>query len=225
MTRPYNMFLTHLVEKYPDYAEVAANCSGYKILDNSLIECGSAMSLERVLDAAALIGADEIILPDVFQKGPETLEAVTKAIEHLKNVGKIGKYKLMAVAQGRNVLEWIECFRKLSAMPEITCIGIPKVCAKMHEWGRPYFEEAWKDTNKEIHLLGLWYGWEELDRYKYPEKIRGIDTCHNAWLATRDLPISGIRPDGFTMDLDTEYLGIDELEAFEEMCEVVECFK
>ena len=63
-----HMYLTHMVEKYPIYAATAEVAPGYKILDNSLIELGGSVSLERVIDAATHIGADEIILPDVFQK-------------------------------------------------------------------------------------------------------------------------------------------------------------
>ena len=69
-----HMFLTHMVEKYPAYASVAQSAPGYKILDNSLIELGGSVSIQRVINAADLIEADEIILPDVFQNGPEPLK-------------------------------------------------------------------------------------------------------------------------------------------------------
>ena len=80
-----HMFLTHLVESSPEYRKAAIEAPGYKILDNSLIELGGAVDLKRILEAAEVIHADEIILPDVFQKGPETLEVVAQSIEYLKN--------------------------------------------------------------------------------------------------------------------------------------------
>ena len=53
--QPMAMFLTHLVENSPEYAKFARNYTGYKILDNSLIELGQAVSIERVLNAAKII--------------------------------------------------------------------------------------------------------------------------------------------------------------------------
>ena len=47
--QPMAMFLTHLVENSPEYAKFARNYTGYKILDNSLIELGEAVDIERVL--------------------------------------------------------------------------------------------------------------------------------------------------------------------------------
>ena len=54
-TQDMHMFLTHLVEKYPFYAEFAKKVKGYKILDNSLIELGGAVDMKRILDAAEKI--------------------------------------------------------------------------------------------------------------------------------------------------------------------------
>ena len=79
-----HMFLTHMVEKYPAYTEAARNAPGYKILDNSLIELGGAVDLERVVKAAEYIGADEIILPDVFlQDGRENHNLVHSVVCNL----------------------------------------------------------------------------------------------------------------------------------------------
>ena len=96
-----HMFLTHMVEKYPAYTEAARNAPGYKILDNSLIELGGAVDLERVVKAAEYIGADEIILPDVFQDGSATIVAVQLAIEELNRMypNRSWPFKLQAVAQ------------------------------------------------------------------------------------------------------------------------------
>ena len=196
-----HMALTHLVEKDTNYATFMDNSSTYKILDNSLIELGGAVSLERVLRAAKRIDAHEIILPDVFLNGSETLREVYRAIDNLKTLGMLGKYNLMAVCQGKDAKEFQETFEKLNDIPEINVIGIPKVCAKLHPAGRPYFEGLWLYGSKEIHLLGLWYGWEELWRYKDPMRIRSVDSCMSAFQAKYNLPWYTTRPDGFTLDL------------------------
>lgn len=200
-----HMFLTHLVESNSTYRKAAFEAPGYKILDNSLIELGGAVDLERVLKAAEVIHADEIILPDVFQKGPETLEVVFQSIDYLKNAYPYGcPYKVMAVAQGREEKEWYECYRELLGMPEVDVIGIPKILAKMHPCGRPHFVTELCDLRaKPHHLLGLWYSFLEFSAYPQEvlDKIRSCDTCHLSYLAKHGLNIMDVRPDGFTVDL------------------------
>lgn len=203
-----HMFLTHMVERYAPYRRVAQECSGYKILDNSLIELGGAVEIERVLDAAANIGADEIILPDVFQNGPETLKAVEKAIEKMWEIWPTGDwpYKLMAVAQGKDEEEWIQCYRKLLLKSEVDVIGIPKVLAKMVPGGRPYMVNTHCNLEaKPHHLLGVWYSFTELKEYKRPGDIRSVDSVLMSFMAKYGLDVhEGVRPDGFTIDLEAD---------------------
>lgn len=208
----YHMFLTHLVERYPFYAQVARDVSGYKILDNSLIELGDAADLSRVLKAAETIGADEIILPDVFQNGPETLCAVKNSINKLYRLYRRGAhtfpFKLMAVAQGKDVKEWKECYDELLSMPEIHVIGIPKVCTKMHPQGRPYFVNNLCNLKaKPHHLLGLWYSFAELTEYHDKDSIRSCDTLLASYMAYHG---TNIRADGFTLNLETDTVSPDK---------------
>ena len=204
-----HMFLTHLVEKYPFYAKFAKEVKGYKILDNSLIELGGAVDIQRVLDAAEKIGADEIILPDVFQKGPETIDAVNKALSELNDryTNRSWPYKLMAVAQGRDEEEWYECYHELLNNPDIDVIGIPKVLAKAHPQGRPHFVNELCDLQrKPHHLLGLWYSMTEFNEYKHIDWIRSCDTVLLGYMAKHGLSAAGTRPDGHTVDLEMDVI-------------------
>lgn len=206
-TQDMHMYLTHMVEKYPIYAATAKVAQGYKILDNSLIELGGAVDLERVLAAAEKIGADEIILPDVFQKGPETVEAVRAAIKYMQDKwpNRDWPYKLMAVAQGRDEKEWYECYQELMKMPDVDVIGVPKVLAKMHPGGRPHFvNELCNLGCKPHHLLGLWYSMTELQEYRNLGLIRSCDTVLLGYMAKHGKPITGVRPDGYTVDLEND---------------------
>ena len=175
-----NMFLTHLVFKDKAYRDMAENHKGYKILDNSLIELNGALSMKDVLDAAELIGADEVVLPDVFMDGEATIESTTKALEEYSE--ELKQYKTMAVVHGKTVDEWLRTFLYFSEREDIDVLGIPKV---MHR----QFTENWKPgrpsllgkvinlTDKEIHLLGLWNDFNELYYYGDDlEKIRSMDT-------------------------------------------------
>lgn len=203
-TQSMHMFLTHLVEEYPFYAKFARKVDGYKILDNSLIELGGSVDLQRVLDAAAHIDADEIILPDVFQNGPATINAVKASLEELLTIYPDGKfpYKLMGVAQGKDEKEWYECYQFLLNNPYIDVIGVPKVLAKMHPQGRPHFVNELCDLKrKPHHLLGLWYSITELNEYKNIDDIRSCDTVLLGYMAKHHLETTGVRPDGHTVDL------------------------
>ena len=204
-----HMFLTHLVEKYPQYAQMARQVKGYKILDNSLIELGGAVDIKRILQAAEIIGADEVILPDMFQDYRGTISAVERALITIDQIYQ-GKwpFKLMAVAQGANFHEWRACYNELFRNEKIDVIGIPKVCAKMLPGGRPEVIKR-SECNleeKPHHLLGLWYSAAELLEYKHPETIRSCDTVLASFLAKHDLHYMGIRPDGFTVDLENDVL-------------------
>ena len=202
-----HMFLTHMVEKYPAYTEAARNAPGYKILDNSLIELGGAVDLERVVKAAEYIGADEIILPDVFQDGPATTKAVQSAIDELNKMypNRSWPFKLQAVAQGKDEKEWYECYQELLNIPDVDVIGVPKVLAKMHPGGRPHFvNELCNLRAKPHHLLGMWYSMSELLEYKYPEQIRSCDTVLLGYLFKHNLNFWGVRPDGYTLNLEKD---------------------
>ncbi len=208
-TQDMHMFLTHLVEKYPHYAKFARNVSGYKILDNSLIELGGAVDLQRVLNAADRIDADEIILPDVFQDGPATIKAVKDAIQELLTIYPDGKfpYEIMAVAQGKDAMEWYECYQFLLDNPYVSVVGIPKVLAKIHPLGRPYFVNELCDLQaKPHHLLGLWYSMTEFNEYNNIDEIRSCDTVLLGYMAKHGLSRAGTRPDGFTVDLEMDVI-------------------
>ena len=213
-TQDMHMYLTHMVEKYPQYANTARDAQGYKILDNSLIELGGAVDLERVLNAAKVINADEIILPDVFQDGPATVKAVRESLQYLtdKWPNRDWPFKLMAVAQGATIEEWYTCYLELLAMPDVDVIGIPKVLAKMHPQGRPYFVNVLCDLRqKPHHLLGLWYSVSEFTDYRDLNLIRSCDTVLLGFMAKYGMSIYGVRPDGFTVDLENDVIDYTQI--------------
>ena len=204
-----HMFLTHLVEKYPFYAKFAKEVPGYKILDNSLIELGGSVNMPRILEAAEQIGADEIVLPDVFQSGPATIDAVYNALSELMDLypNRAWPYKLMAVAQGKDEEEWYRCYQQLLDNPDIDVIGIPKILAKMHPQGRPHFVNELCDLKrKPHHLLGLWYSVMEFNEYKHIDDIRSCDTVLTGYMAKHGLSLEGTRPDGYTVDLENDVI-------------------
>lgn len=179
----YAMLLAHLKDYYPK----AHNKNCYVIMDNSLIELGGAVDVETVYNAAKQCGADEFILPDVFQDAKATITTVMESIEWLRCNNHLGEMRLMAVCQGATIDDFIRCFRTLEQIPEIHCIGIPKVAATLMPGGRPALEHLWEGSPKAIHLLGCWTNLSEFTRYQRPALIRSCDTCIPALLSTHDI--------------------------------------
>lgn len=179
----YAMLLAHLKDYYPERRN--KNC--YVIMDNSLIELGGAVGVETVYNAAKQCGADEFILPDVFQDADATIKEVTKSLGWLYTNDHIHEMKLMAVCQGATIYDFIRCFRTLEQIPEIHCIGIPKVAATLMPRGRPALEYLWQGSPKAIHLLGCWTNLVEFTQYERPSLIRSCDTCIPALLSTKGI--------------------------------------
>jgi hypothetical protein len=216
-----HMFLTHLVEKYPMYRNVAQSVKGYKILDNSLIELGDAVDVSRVCDAAERIEAHEIILPDAFQDRDKTLARVDKALNDIiKRYGYKRPFKLMAVAQGKDMAEWVDCYENLLAIEEVDVIGVPKVLAKTAPGGRPQIvNEVCQLKDKPHHLLGLWYSVSEIVEYEHPEDIRSLDTVLMSYLTKNHIRHTmGVRPDGFTVDLERDVINQEDLRQHTLIC-------
>lgn len=190
----YAMMLTHLASNYK-----SDNNRCYRILDNSLIELGKAVTLQLLLDAAEETNAHEIILPDEFRDGPVTLGRVKNTIGQLKRKKAIGQYRLMAVCHGATLAEFEKTFHALEAIPEVHCIGIPKVASTLSQYGRPGLEYIWQGSCKNIHLLGCATSLSELREYTDPAAIRSCDTCipfilardgcNNAWANRPDRSI------------------------------------
>ena len=201
-----NMFLTHLVEEDEAYRNMAINYNGYKILDNSLIELDGAMSMKDVLTAADIIGADEVVLPDVFKNGSETIKTTLEALGEYKE--ELKNYKTMAVVHGETIDEWVRTFLIFSARPDIDVLGIPKVMQEQFKsHGIPgrarILNKVISLTDKEIHLLGLWENFDELVHYQHHlTKIRSMDTSLPSLLEINHKTIFDGRSDCETQKID-----------------------
>lgn len=199
----FAMLLAHLKDYYPK----CYNNRCYRIMDNSLIELKGAVTIEEVVKAARQCNVDEIILPDVFRNGFATVKTVEKSIKWLKD-RNVRDFKLMAVCQGATISEFEKCFYELEKIPEIHCIGIPKVSTTLNVRGRPYFEYLWTDSPKTIHLLGCWETLAELLEYRYPQRIRSVDTCIPA-LLSKTTDIAWVKRPNETIDLINDKINVD----------------
>ncbi len=155
----YGMALAHLVKDESPYTKFYAQKASegaYIILDNGVIETGKPLTIERLLFCAEMIGAQEIILPDVFLDCDATLDSTHYALEIARQ--KRPDLKLMGVPQGKTIEEWVSCALLMLEF-DIDTIGIPKVLTSIG--GRDARLEVLMTLGNllrglDIHLLGCW---------------------------------------------------------------------
>ena len=198
--RKIQMALTHKVldREDPNYAAYYKNVdeSSYVILDNSLWELGASLDVGDLFYACELIEPDELIIPDVFRDGKETIRSYEKfwdnSIQAFRD--RFPNLKFNVVVQGSDLTEWLECYDYMAAQPSIDTLSIPKVLDKdLGIGGRISILDLLTSTEristKNYHLLGLWDNPIELltiaDRHPW---IRSADSALPVHAA-----LSGIR--------------------------------
>ena len=183
--RDCHLVLAHRVLQDKEYAHFYRLQKGYKILDNSLMENGhTALPLAQVLEAAKLINADEVVIPDAFRDARGTLELAARNFEWLRQTDQMHLYKWAVVAHGQTPAEWKACYSELvtnTSWP-VSVVHIPKVmdelwpggrCGLLH-WLERTFQYA---MYKEHHLLGIWTNPLEILQVSGLTWIRSCDTA------------------------------------------------
>ena len=187
------LYLTHKILEHPEKFSFLANdkinnVDSYKILDNSACELGEGMSFDKVLQAAQIIGADEVVLPDL----PRSSKSLCNTLKYLADVPQDIPYKLAAVVQGGTEQEVLDCATQILALKRINTIMIPKwYCSLNSSNGLGRHALTYKiidlmrkyNEPKLIHWLGLDTGMRELIT-PLAQVVRSVDTGYLAALAT-----------------------------------------
>lgn len=113
---------------------------GTVILDNSVIELGTAVDLDEIATAAEACRANVIVLPDVLENGDATVDSITDAYgewaSRFDDVLGIDNYLFMIVPQGKTIEQFTECARVLYDFMEEyeqrIMWGIPRNLVKLH---------------------------------------------------------------------------------------------
>lgn len=132
------------------------------IMDNSLIELGEAVPMEKVLEAANIVGAQFLVFSDRLKDLVWTLEATKvdlAAYKHIADVQQqLGSYrtlpKPMAVVQGSNMVEINYCIYSYKEMG-FEAVAIPRVLTEVAGSRVPIIYRAVELGFKYIHLLGF----------------------------------------------------------------------
>lgn len=210
------MALAHRVLLDRDYANFFKHIrnKGYIILDNSLMEQDHvAMSLDKFIMAAERISPQEIVLPDVFKQGPETVRSTEQALTQLPLWAR--RYvQLGAVVHGRDLPEMVECYTRFAQNPDINIIYLPKVMESQLPSGRlgfmTFITLQGLIVPKPHHLLGIWNNIQEILPLSSWTAVRSCDTAlpfqaglQNVHLFSSTGP-KPRRPDKFFAAVETE---------------------
>lgn len=123
-----HMALAHLVYEYPKYAQFYREMSDrgdFVLLDNGVAE-GKELPWPVVCNAAIMVGAKEVVLPDVIGSCNFTHDATAAALEqnvtwHLRKKG----VTLMGVPHGCDEEEWVKSMTLLLSLG-VDTIGLSK---------------------------------------------------------------------------------------------------
>jgi hypothetical protein len=194
-----HLVLAHKVledEKYCEFYRKMRARGDHIIMDNAAFELGSAIPMDKLLKAAEMVNAQEVVLPDVYLNGKATLRRVKEAIRDLYKRDLIGKYILQAVPHGDSIRGYKKCFNIISSMKEIKVIGLSfggiyNACKE--EWGyrsdvhcTQYRAELLEKEielrkDKEYHALGILDNPIEIKSLAYLGFIRSNDTSSPIW--------------------------------------------
>lgn len=175
----YELYLAHQILANPKQFEFLSQEKGcaYKILDNSAYELGKGLELNKLLEAADIIDANEIVLPDIFKSD----DSLSYSLQYLIEIPTDFKRKVAVVAQGSNFDNLVANLLKIKQFKRIDTIMLPK-------WSSGHRMELMNvliDTDKKIHWLGMGDNLAETIG-PYTDKIRSIDTGYFTALASTD---------------------------------------
>ena len=178
----YFMALAPLVLESKEYAhffQMRSEEGKFVLLDNGAHE-SSSLDILAVHAAAHVIGATEIILPDVIGDTAATLEATYRGMKHFRTMDLLDGHKLMMVPQGADLTEWTTCFHMMMQLRPDS-IGVPKMLT--HRSGINARLTAVTRVSMYmqgnaigLHLLGVWTSVEELYLFKNNTYVRGVDS-------------------------------------------------
>ena len=202
------------------YAQRRAVFNDYLILDNGAHEHDGPVSMSELIERGRLIGAQEIVLPDVQRHGKKTVAAVKEALDwisvHQEEYETDYHPHFMIVPQGRSMTEWKECKWKLKGMVRDTIrmepvIGIAKHHEDLIDGGilRLVADcQSWHSTSP-LHLLGWPRNLSSVNvvARMYPD-VRSVDTARPFTFAKFGLDVNADLPNPGSMRFprrDVEY--------------------
>lgn len=174
----------------------------YVILDNNVYEDGKAASVDEILTKAKLVGAHEVIAPDVLHNREANYKSITSFLSTLSSKEK-GTYKVMGVVQAKqnNPSDWVKAYKDLCKTPidvvGLSCLGVPYsfarfcrtdcVAATRRAAISLLLKYEFFDYEKEHHCLGLGRLASELSWLDKTGIIRSCDSASPYYLGKMNI--------------------------------------
>lgn len=201
----FDFLLTHLIledQRYRDfYVKQRKTTTRESILDCSIFELGTALSSEKVMEAAEIVNPHVIISPDVLHDAPATLSNLGKFLaDHMTTLEK-NKWTVAAVLHGKTLEEIKRVHDMYCNMKIISHICIPydnilddltevkgELANAINRLRVTSFLESKNlvNTSKKYHLLGLSYPFE-VHMQKKHSWITSVDTSAPLVAAMQDI--------------------------------------
>lgn len=179
--------LSQFVLDNKEYAKYYRDTNKYTIIDNMCAEIGESIDVDKVLQAARVVRANEVWISDKLYDKRKTLVLMNKFLRALK---PYDNFKLVGIPQGRNFKQWLECYKIMLEDERINIIGLSKYsCPEAFEGhaGTKIIGKArpvavkWLGENKllkkPIHLCGADnFIIEEIKALRKYRIVRSIDS-------------------------------------------------
>lgn len=147
------------------------------IMDNSLIELGKPLPVDQVCEAAELVNATCVVLPDILGMRLGTLERSYKAYDDLLNLK--APYEALGVAQGTTQNDVFSCGRDMIEMG-VQYLSVPRH-VQVKIGSRVWVTKQLAKYGKPIHLLGFSdNNYDDMFTANLPG-VMGIDSALPIW--------------------------------------------
>jgi hypothetical protein len=161
----YHLLLAHdVVQKPESYQRVFQKprmMSARIIMDNSICELGTAVSVDVVLEAVKILPHVEcVVLPDVYLKQQETIEQCKDALvswtEVFKRKVSHWEPRYMMVPQGTSIGWFTYCAQQFARDGRINYWGVPRNIVEYHgSRARAIQAVQMINPHRYTHLLGF----------------------------------------------------------------------
>ena len=162
--------------------------SQFVMMDNSLIELGYPLPSKELAEAAQIVSADALVLPDVMYDGLGTTELAIEAARRIRESGELSAaVGLMAVVQGHSYEEIGRCALDIKAALEddLRYWCVPRCLTNDPELRSRVVVCKWlrsKWPEMPIHLLGFSDNLSDDFRCAQMDGVMGIDSAMPIWL-------------------------------------------
>lgn len=202
----YHLPLAHDVLKHPDEyrrmfdtiiedATTDDGCYATVILDNSVIELGTAVNIDVIAEAAKIVSANVIVLPDILLDCDATIVACKQAIKTWTPILQREldwDWSYMFVPQGRTLAEFVQCAEAFRDDDLIGWWGVPRNF-NIHGLGSRTTAVNILEAiqgKRNIHLLGFSDNvLDDILSARHPA-VNGIDSAVPIRAASLGLPMS-----------------------------------